>query len=146
MQCARSDQLPGLSDEYGKNFVADLTYLDADPAFDSDVGRFEVDFGSFSDHGGLMACRHGNPDGDAAVVVVIVRKHDEDFFADKEGRFAVGYLLRGFWQGESHAADALNMVFWREDRGRHASSTLRHFTGSVNLHGYEGNYLWQLKT
>ncbi len=56
---------------------ADVAQVDADPAFDTDIRRPEVAARVFCDQAGLRAVRHRDPDGDVAVVVVVVREHHE---------------------------------------------------------------------
>ena len=118
------DELPCLSYECGQDFIADQSDLDADPAFDSDVRRLEIDLGSFGDHVCLVAGRHGNPDGDAAVIVMIVREHDEDLLANEEGGFTMRELFSSLRKSKGNAADALDVVFGRENGVGHILSTL----------------------
>ena len=90
---SRSCELPGLSDEAREDIVGDLWEFYADPAFDANIGWFEVDFGGISDHCGLGAGWSWNPDSGVAVAMVVVGEHDECPFGDKEGRLAVRELL-----------------------------------------------------
>jgi hypothetical protein len=98
-------------DEFGQFVFADLGEFYADPTFYAYVGRFEVDFRGFGDHGGLRADGDGYPDGGVAVAVVVVGDHDEDSFGYEEGGFAVGELFGGAGLGEGQLADSIDLGF-----------------------------------
>src|ERR1700733_13381788 len=98
-------------DESGEIVVVDLGQLDADPAFDAYVRRFEVNRWRFGDHGCLRAGWGGYPDGGVAVAVVVVGEHDEDALGDEEGGLAVGELFGGAGQDEAELADSVDLGF-----------------------------------
>ena len=70
-------------------FVADPAEFDTHPTSMADVGRPEEGIGVVFDEDGLETGRDGQPDGDTAVVVVVVGEHDKNFFVNEEGGFAM---------------------------------------------------------
>ena len=104
-----SCELPCFADEVGEQVVRGVAEFNADPAFDANIGRFEVNFRRFGDHLGLGAGRGGDPDGGVAVRMVVVGEHDKDALGDEEGGFAVRELFADAGQGEGEAADAVNV-------------------------------------
>lgn len=101
-------------------FVVDAAEFNPHPAAMADVGRPEEGVGVVLDEDGLEAGRDGQPDGDTAVVVVVVGKHHEHFLVDEKGRFAVRQAFAGFGEGEAEAADSFQ-VGGRELRGTHGN-------------------------
>lgn len=103
------DDLPGFLDVGVEFFVGDAREFNADPAIDADVGGTVLALGVGMDQGGLDAWGGGETDGIMAIVVMVVREHDEDAIAGKEGRFAVGKLFGRIGKAEADAADAILM-------------------------------------
>jgi len=106
-----SDQTPGFANVPGQFVVADGGKLDSDPTAETYVRRFEICRGCAVNEQRLQSWRRGQPDGDMAVVVMIIREHGVDFFADEEGWFAVREFFGGFRETHADAADAAQVVF-----------------------------------
>ena len=80
-------------------------HVDADPAADADVGRDEEVLGIGGDEILLRAERRVAPDGDAAVAVMVVREHREEFAVDAPRRLAPRDLLLGVRHAEADFSD-----------------------------------------
>lgn len=63
------------------------------------------------DEGGLDAWSGRKPDGNMAIVVMVVSEHDEDAFAREESRCAVGELFGGIREAEADAANTIQVRF-----------------------------------
>jgi len=106
-----SDHAPGFANVFGEFVVADGAEFHSDPAAGPYVGWFEIRSWSAVNQRLLQSQGRGQPHGDVAVVVVIVREHGVDFFADKEGWFAVRDFFGSFRETHANAADAAQVVF-----------------------------------
>ena len=61
---------------------------------------------------GWLGTRSGRkPDGNVAIIVVVVGEHDEDAFAGEEGGCAVGELFGGIREAAADAADTIDVRF-----------------------------------
>jgi hypothetical protein len=96
-----------------KLFVANLLKLDADPAAHSNIGRTKEFFRFGLDQGRLKARRRRNPNGNVAIVVVVIGEHCVDFFRDEKSGFAVRKPLRGSRERGAQAPYSWQMVFAR---------------------------------
>jgi len=106
-----SSELPRLTDEAREDFVGDFGKFDADPAFNADIGWFEIDFGSVGDHCGLGTVWSGNPDSGMAVAVVVVGEHDEGSLGHKECGLAVRELFGGTDVGKCQSSNSVDLGF-----------------------------------
>ena len=93
LQFFRSDQSPGFAKMESELFIADARKLNANPTAAPDVRWFVEFLGRAFDQRRLDANRRWYHYRQVAVVVVIVREHRIDLFANEEGGFAVGDLL-----------------------------------------------------
>jgi hypothetical protein len=91
-------QAPSFTNVFREFFIAHGVEFDADPTANADIRRHETLGGLGLEQRGLQAGRHGNPDRDVAIAVVIVSKHHVDFPTDKERGFSMGEFFGGLWQ------------------------------------------------
>ena len=96
LQFFRSDQSPGFAKMESELFIADARKLNANPTAAPDIGWFVEFLGRAFDQRRLDANRRWHHYRQMAVVVMIVRKHRIDLFANEEGGFAVRDLLSRF--------------------------------------------------
>ena len=110
LQRTGSHEAPGAPNESREFIVSDGRQQDANPAANPDIWGPEKDLRSVTDHHRLESGAGGQPDGDPAVVVVVVGKHREYFTSNEESGFAVGKLFLAFGHSEANAADPLDRL------------------------------------
>src|SRR6185437_7602057 len=102
----RRNEPPRFANMRGQLFIADAGKLDTDPSTHTHVRRPEKYFRRGMNEHFLQPRRRGYPDGDVAVVMVIVRKHRKHLFADKECRLAVREFFRTLRHCRADSPDA----------------------------------------
>ena len=91
-----------------KGVITDLIQKDADPAAYADIRWFEVCVRRIFDHQCLKAFPHRQPQGKAAIFVVVVDKRGEDTLVslDEKRRHAVREFFRHARERRSHTPNS----------------------------------------
>ena len=85
--------------------VIELGELDTDPAAYTNVGRSEINSGRLLDQSSLHTGSGRQPHGDAAIAVVIIRKHRKYSLRSEKCRLAVRDLFAGAGNRHANTAD-----------------------------------------